>query len=64
MPLFSDRSILGKMKTTPQISEALEKVHANALLNLPCKYKKWYVTKTMRTVVGAQAKGGLLLEVI
>ena len=55
MPLFSDRSTLGKIKTKPQICEALEKVHANALLNLTRKYKKWHVTKIMRIVAIAPA---------
>ena len=55
--VFSVRSTLGKIETTPQIGEALEKVRENAILNHKCKYKKnGYVTKTMRTGVGAPAE--------
>ena len=38
--VFLSRSTLGKIETTPQIGEALEKVHANAILNHERKYKK------------------------
>ena len=45
--VFSSRSTLGKIETTPQIGEALERVGANAILNHERKYKKGYVTKIM-----------------
>ena len=50
---FLSRSTLGKIETTPQIGEALEKVRANAILNHEHKYKKSYVTKIMHTEAGA-----------
>ena len=31
--VFSGRSTVGKIETTPQIGEALEKVRTNAILN-------------------------------
>ena len=49
----SSRSTLGKIETTPQIGEALEKVCANAVLSHERKYKKGYVTKIMHTEAGA-----------
>ena len=51
--VFSSRSTLGKIETTPQIGEALERVGANAILNHEHKYKKGYVTKIMHTEAGA-----------
>ena len=51
--VFSSRSTLGKIETTPQIGEALERVGANAILNHERKYKKGYVTKIMHTEAGA-----------
>ena len=37
---FSVRSTLGKMETTPQIGNTLEKVCENAILNHKRKYQK------------------------
>ena len=48
--VFSSRSTLGKIETTLQIGETLEKVRANAILNHTHKYKYGYVTKPMHVV--------------
>ena len=47
---FFSRSTLGKIETTLQIGETLEKVRAYAILNHTHKYKYDYVTKPMRVV--------------
>ena len=62
--VFSSRSTLGKIETTPQIGKALEKVCANAILNHELKYKKRlrdqnYAYRGRST----QPKDKLLLEV-
>ena len=48
--MFFSKSTLGKIETTLQIGETLEKVRANAILNHTHKYKYGYVTKPMRIV--------------
>ena len=50
------RPTLGKIETTPQISYGLGKICNNAVLNHTCKYKKGYVTNTMRIGAGALAE--------
>ena len=52
--MFSVRSTLGKIETTLQIGEILEKAYENAILNHKRKYQKWYVTKIMYTRVTAR----------
>ena len=51
--VFSSRSTLGKIETTPQIGEALEKVRDNAILIISASTKNSYVTKPMRVVAEA-----------
>ena len=43
--VFSVRPTLGKIETTPQIGDTLEKVCENTILNHKCKYQERYVTK-------------------
>ena len=51
--VFSSRSTLSKIETTPQISKALEKVRDNAILIISASAKNSYVTKPMRVVAEA-----------
>ena len=44
---ISVRSTLGKIETTPQIGDTLEKVCKNTILNHKCKRQEWYMTKIM-----------------
>ena len=53
--VFSVRSTLGKIETTPQIGKILEKVCENAMLDHKRKYKKWlrdqsYITHGGRSI--------------
>ena len=50
------------LETTPQISEALEKVSENTILITNTNTKNGYVTKTMHTGSGASAVITPLLE--
>ena len=45
--MFSVRSTLGKIETTPQLGETFKKVCENAILSRKCTHQKWYVTKIM-----------------
>ena len=51
--MFFSRSTLGKIETTLQIGEALEKVRDNTILIISASTKNSYVTKSMRVVAEA-----------